>query len=1330
MDIYTQGRLSDPLKQKLITILASVFEVIVVATQEVRRGRVKAYFKKLTGSEGPIHLALEKLKALTLGEERLVLAETYGGVYQINSKTDRVECMISQVNDNLQSLRFDHYGQGDRDRREKLKGILEPSPYPEDFFSAFTKSRVAGTGDWLLQDESLQSWITEEKQHLWISGSPGTGKSFLTARLIAWGAENLPRLAYFFFRENNPETRSVVQALRDIAYQLSESDVEYAKFLTSTISSSDDIRTVSSAFRRLLLEPCQSSKSFSVTYIFLDGIDEADADEISQLLFQLAPEDGSPAFATPKLRIALVGRSYMSETVTRALDRQICGGMTSVQITPDRCQGDVSAYIARGVQQSRILNQMAPEFKQRVVDLMNKQVDGLFILAKFMLAEVNRKSHPRSILKSLETYPKEVSGMLERAIDSVSTTISEEEAEDLNEMLKWIACAEEALTIEQLEAALVLEFGDPPFRLEESLRGQYACFFELEREDGMTTDDIIKDFERKRREASQDGSPRLRISGDGKVVIGSPSSDTGLSPLKQAVHSRGSSVSSLSSGRRGSATIHSPTRSIDLATAGHELEFRSKKSTTVVTFFHATVREFFLNLSKNASEARRSSLIQFDSVAARLHVVKRCIKIFTDPEWFAGFNLGTGCKAIKQYAAWYWQEHLARLDPASVSAADKKELGMKIYRMMNDDSIIFEWTILYKKTNEGLVVLTDRNILAIMHWFEDTEVLAGLDEAAREFAMKLDSKPAKLCERIGRLYAEAWVSAEYKAYIPTIFCFDIVQSVALMEAGYSWTQSHEHWLEIPLDQRIETATKWTGFEETGYWHRRIGSTYLTLGKYDKALEYYNKALSIDNNRQQTYGRIAYCLTQENRYSEALDPALECVSMEEKSLANGVFHDDALARSKWRLYKDYFLVAKCYCNTYQLDQALEYYGKAIAMAVAVELNPNELFESEISYLEALSSENRHQDVMNLLGQMALQLTKKTKGQSRLIEMVLHHNTTRLVLDWIPRAASKTGRTEFVLQTLVSAIGAAHDLRDPVVILYLRLAYGMACAYSYQPENAIDTFERISLVEYRARGNLMTRQAHSISFQQLAGLYKQQLLNAGLHTSEAGEWLKRLEVIQRKQSQHQRIGTPANVRGSDVNTASIYLGLFYRLQGRIVEANRMLSGLVNDSMDLLSDTEPLNDEFALDNLLWVLLAADDEQMAAALAQSMRKVDPNASLTSQSESPVLERLEPKLPNILSADRNCEQCLDNISSSEDFFICKFCMECFCGKCLRTVIQQPNNNTSDHRNEVRCRNDHQWLTVPPLAKALHTGQIMYTNGEREEFAQWTQKIKQGWSTD
>lgn len=176
-----QSKLPPGLREKLVAILVCLFEVLVISTKEVRRGRIKAYFKRIFGSESPVQPALEKLKALTLGEERQVIAETYGGVSQLNtkadrmdSKQDRMEAKLDEVNRNI----LENRERINAFHQDKLNEILQPTPFPTDFFKSFEKSRAENTGNWILKDSGMKSWLKTETQYLWICG--GAGKQLYT----------------------------------------------------------------------------------------------------------------------------------------------------------------------------------------------------------------------------------------------------------------------------------------------------------------------------------------------------------------------------------------------------------------------------------------------------------------------------------------------------------------------------------------------------------------------------------------------------------------------------------------------------------------------------------------------------------------------------------------------------------------------------------------------------------------------------------------------------------------------------------------------------------------------------------------------------------------------------------------------------------------------------------------------------------------------------------------------------------------------------------------------------------------------------------------------
>lgn len=175
LDVYVRHRISAALRAQVVAILALLFEALVLATKEIRRGRLRAYLERLIGSESPVQPALDKLKTLTLGEERQVLADTFGNISELSTKAGQIEDAVTLVNQGVQSLRAEHRNFPALPSSNKLRDILNPSPFPEDIYNAFKKSTIPRTGDWILEDEGLNAWLRGEVPYLWIFGNAGGG---------------------------------------------------------------------------------------------------------------------------------------------------------------------------------------------------------------------------------------------------------------------------------------------------------------------------------------------------------------------------------------------------------------------------------------------------------------------------------------------------------------------------------------------------------------------------------------------------------------------------------------------------------------------------------------------------------------------------------------------------------------------------------------------------------------------------------------------------------------------------------------------------------------------------------------------------------------------------------------------------------------------------------------------------------------------------------------------------------------------------------------------------------------------------------------------------
>lgn len=167
-----------------------------------------------------------------------------------------------------------------------VKRVLQPSVTALDWYDKINKSRVPGTGDWIRGEGLFKSWIKRDIPILWLSGIPGAGKSYLSSNIISFlrdrhlqGVQHHSHVSvgYFFFKDDNPKTRSFHQALRDLAYQISQNDSVYAKYVASTCDSSEDIGTLQSAWRHLFVNFFVKNKDVSGSvYLIIDGVDEAD----------------------------------------------------------------------------------------------------------------------------------------------------------------------------------------------------------------------------------------------------------------------------------------------------------------------------------------------------------------------------------------------------------------------------------------------------------------------------------------------------------------------------------------------------------------------------------------------------------------------------------------------------------------------------------------------------------------------------------------------------------------------------------------------------------------------------------------------------------------------------------------------------------------------------------------------------------------------------------------------------------------------------------------------------------------------------------------------
>lgn len=105
----------------------------------------------------------------------------------------------------------------------KINDWLSP-PDPSTNFVKAQKMHYEGTGLWFLESELFQQWKSGSRQHLWLYGIPGCGKTVLSSTIINHLRQNQEGSSTlvldFFFDFSDTRKQSVDQLVRSLVAQL------------------------------------------------------------------------------------------------------------------------------------------------------------------------------------------------------------------------------------------------------------------------------------------------------------------------------------------------------------------------------------------------------------------------------------------------------------------------------------------------------------------------------------------------------------------------------------------------------------------------------------------------------------------------------------------------------------------------------------------------------------------------------------------------------------------------------------------------------------------------------------------------------------------------------------------------------------------------------------------------------------------------------------------------------------------------------------------------------------------------------------------------------
>ncbi|KAJ5364731.1 Pfs NACHT and ankyrin domain protein [Penicillium cataractarum] len=361
--------------------------------QEYASAVAAAYAKELLGCVQPSVVdAEESAKAVLENVKK-----------QMNS-VQRMSVAMKANTDSIKSNLLTH----------DIKAWLDPSDPSTNANHARTLHHK-GTGAWLLENPVFRSWYLGSRQHMWLHGLAGCGKTVLSTIVLDCLAKGNDPILNFFFDFSDTRKQTYESMLRSLAFQLYQGGFDSAVHLDALFQAHQNgkdqpERKVLSA---LLFKMLAVQKRVSIV---LDALDESTSrDDILKWIEDI--------ISRPEL--AHVQLFYTSRPESQFLRRIpiLIGEEGCLPLNEQAVNSDIRSWVS--VQLSQRCDFTEKSLSQGLLEEIQKKVgdgaNGMFRWAFCQLDSLARCHHQAAIEEALASLPLDLNETYQRMIDSIPT---------------------------------------------------------------------------------------------------------------------------------------------------------------------------------------------------------------------------------------------------------------------------------------------------------------------------------------------------------------------------------------------------------------------------------------------------------------------------------------------------------------------------------------------------------------------------------------------------------------------------------------------------------------------------------------------------------------------------------------------------------------------------------------------------------------------------------------------------------------------------------------------------------------------------------------------
>ncbi|KAM6520141.1 hypothetical protein FALCPG4_013692 [Fusarium falciforme] len=320
------------------------------------------------------------------------------------------------------------------------------------------QARTKGTCDWLVQQSKFYEWRSETSSiTFWLQGFAGSGKTFITSRVIDLVAENLGSkrnhegFAFFYCNQTEPTRRQALSVLCSFIRQLSS-----PKCISGHLHPKLRQLYVDSQLKGAgwTLDLCKQHlidlfNFYPHTTVILDALDECEVEE-RRLLLNIF--DWATKSSSRPVKIFISSRP-------EADIRQRLISLPNLEISARNNNHDIARFIKESADSPgpwSLTLEKNNALKEEIIQTLIEKSDGMFQWARLQVDQLRVFEHEKDLRDRLGRLPKDLMSSYDEIYQRIQDRPEYSRVRILRALM-WVTASVRPLTTEELLAAIRLD---------------------------------------------------------------------------------------------------------------------------------------------------------------------------------------------------------------------------------------------------------------------------------------------------------------------------------------------------------------------------------------------------------------------------------------------------------------------------------------------------------------------------------------------------------------------------------------------------------------------------------------------------------------------------------------------------------------------------------------------------------------------------------------------------------------------------------------------------------------------------------------------------------